>query len=456
MFLFTVLSIAASCWLCNGDRVPNPLAEFHFLHQDCVADDAIFRDSTAADLLGGMRRDQDRTSCLRGNGVKAVPDAPQGKSALATVAGIQNMLPYFRGSEVSLEFWVRSQETSVSDTILMAVAGRDAVSSYSVRVEQRAVTSASRPGAMFINARNRDGGSIILQSARLAKDIYSHVVVDLRHLSPVFAGKTFAVLEENTTVNASHQMVRYPHVLFNPHSCTHLFSLLQSWTDGSLSGSYDMTSWTPQHVLQFFTSAAKTENLNSENFWPGELLFFAMYNKTLSRPEVNANYRAGLPNSLPVVWPVSVRVNEDGQHSLWGRVGEPIVFYHDVPLEQVSAVQLPVFDVDDTADHPNFKKAAGAHNYSVAYITRLPAKGRLYAPVRDDSTGEGGQSVSNVSGWEAVTRAPWPVLIGLIPAGVVVNPMWELSDPLGVGGGLLAGYFIKYVPDRDEYSTNNR
>lgn len=192
----------------------------------------------------------------------------------------------------------------------------------------------------------------------------------------------------------------------------------------------------------------KTNHQLSENFWPGELLFFAIYNRTLSRSEVRSNYIAGLPNSLPVVWPTRVNIQEDGQHI------NSIVFYADIPIEDVSAIQLPVFDVDDTFEHPNFNRSEMVHLYTVAYITRLPSKGTLYSPVFSSPYTLAEQAVMRITSWEPITSVPCALRIGAIAAADVVNLMSDVYAPLGLdlGSGIIAGHFVKYRPAKDEFS----
>jgi hypothetical protein len=109
--------------------------------------------------------------------------------------------------------------------------------------------------------------------------------------------------------------------------------------------------WSPSHYLNFFSppeSAAAAA-------WPGELIFFAIYNRTLSQSEVKQNFLAGLPNSLPVVISETIVVNEDGQQYLFDAVNGQI-FYPDsiLPLSAVSVIQLRIEDIDDKFYHPNF------------------------------------------------------------------------------------------------------
>lgn len=109
----------------------------------------------------------------------------------------------------------------------------------------------------------------------------------------------------------------------------------QQYFDMSTSGSFDTALWNPSYALHLFTSlpsgAIGTGAGPVENYWPGEILLLAIYNhvrslrcnllllsnilllliwyvyiQTLSLADVRKNFKAGLPNSQPVVWSVKV------------------------------------------------------------------------------------------------------------------------------------------------------
>ena len=188
-------------------RVKDPLVEYHFLREDCIAKNGLFEDITGMDLLGQLQRDIDRTTCLRGNGIRGVASAAQGKAALISTKDISQMIPFFKGSEVSLEFWVRSEDTYVSETSLFAFGERSNLASYAVRIDYRTSTHATSPRSLYLRAQNRVGSIIVLEASRLPRSEYAHVVIDIRYLSPLLAGKQFSMISENMTINATSQTV---------------------------------------------------------------------------------------------------------------------------------------------------------------------------------------------------------------------------------------------------------
>lgn len=204
---FLQLQLPLLSVLGYGSRIPHPLVEFHLLREDCLLSSGIFPDSAEMDLLGGMQRDDLRSRCLRGNGVAAIPNAAQGRAALSSTGDIGSIMPFFRGSELSLEFWVRSNDSTVSDTGILAFAMKDSLSPYAIKLEQRSVSASFLPGRMNIKAQNMAGSVIVLESSRLNAGEYSHVVIDMRYISPMFAGKAFSMVEKNTTVNATRELV---------------------------------------------------------------------------------------------------------------------------------------------------------------------------------------------------------------------------------------------------------
>lgn len=189
-----------------ADRATGPISEFHFLRKDCIGG-AVFSDVSGRNDFGGMVRDVSRTSCLNGNGIRAVPDAMQGKSALSSVNNIREILKYFRGSEVSFEFWIRTKDSLLSQTSLMAVGVKDTISSYSVRLDQRADSSIVKPSGLYLRAKNNVDAVVALDSNRLRSNAYAHAVFDLRYLSPMFLGKPFYNILENVTINATKPQV---------------------------------------------------------------------------------------------------------------------------------------------------------------------------------------------------------------------------------------------------------
>jgi hypothetical protein len=107
----------------------------------------------------------------------------------------------------------------------------------------------------------------------------------------------------------------------------------------STSGSFDTSLWNPDFALHLFASEQQQQgalvggSMPVENYWPGEVLLLAVYNhvrtltsfeslcffvsdwwpmyinsQTLSLAEIDRNFRAGLPNSLPVVWSIQVSI----------------------------------------------------------------------------------------------------------------------------------------------------
>lgn len=202
LFVFVTTRFAVS-----GSRTPDPLVEFQLLRNDCIGASSMFPDSSPSNYLGGVQRDVDRTECIRGNGVSAKANAAQGKAALASTYAIGGLMPHLRGSELSIEFWVRSSDSIVCETVLLGFAARDEMSPYSFHLTQRPVNDPHQAGHMRMLARNKAGSVLSLESSLLHQGEYSHVVIDLRYLSPIFAGKKFSMISENTTVNATTGMV---------------------------------------------------------------------------------------------------------------------------------------------------------------------------------------------------------------------------------------------------------
>ena len=113
--------------------------------------------------------------------------------------------------------------------------------------------------------------------------------------------------------------------------------------------------------------------------WTGQLYLFAMYDKVLTKDEVEANFAAKLRNSLPSMTDKTVTIYEDGEivaGSKW--TSDPASYQIEIPLSELATISLAgvISDADvDLVGYPNYN-ATGLK--PKLFVGSLPDSGSLF------------------------------------------------------------------------------
>ncbi|CAM9918792.1 unnamed protein product, partial [Phaeothamnion confervicola] len=153
--------------------------------------------------------------------------------------------------------------------------------------------------------------------------------------------------------------------------------------------------------------------------WAGAVFLVAAYSRALNETEVWLNYLAGLPDSLPVVSAVSVKISEDGE--VGDHYDDPAFYLNVVPFDSLTGISLDVSDMEDTEGWPSNEEGwTETDEAPTVYVASKPAAGTLY-----DSSGAAVATVPHA--------LPAP------EAGTAVDGKFNFT--------------VRYRPPKDEYSA---
>lgn len=204
------------------------------------------------------------------------------------------------------------------------------------------------------------------------------------------------------------------HVVFTTTTWGTDFSTVRWYINGELVKVIGVTggtvSWQGGFYLQVLNDAVAVRSVPEENATPsGSVFLVAMYKRPLTGSEVAQNYDAGLGHSPPVAEDISVTIWEDGE--IGEHYDNPGLYAQNpmVSASNLSIIYLLVVDLDQTEGFPGFVE--GAKNLAAAvFIDGLPSRGMLSDIDREEST--------------------------VIPHHVALD----------------GGYYVRYRPEKDEYS----
>ena len=120
------------------------------------------------------------------------------------------------------------------------------------------------------------------------------------------------------------------------------------------------------------------------------LLYFAMYNHTLSAQQISTNYQAGLPKSPAVIYNNTINIQQEGE--VGDHSQDPWFYYMStIPTSQLVIIPFPVYDVDGSITSPNYNPI-------------LAAKSKVW--IKSNSNSKGCQ-LYYINGTAIPTLSPW-------------------------------------------------
>ena len=140
--------------------------------------------------------------------------------------------------------------------------------------------------------------------------------------------------------------------------------------------------------------------------WPGELFLFSVYPSVLTSSQINTNFNAGIPNSLPVALNSTVSVKENGENAT-SHYSDPAFYLGPVPSAYLQSVLLQAYDLDEQSFCSIACSSRTPNSYMTMRISSLPSLGTLY--LADGSTASIASVIPrDASGQYAVRyRPPW-------------------------------------------------
>jgi hypothetical protein len=306
------------------DRSPGAFLEFDFLRSDCLSG-RFFSANTSSVvpqvdeitlLTGG--------TCLAHNGLSSTPTSTSiSTPAAASSAPLTTLLNALENTTtMTFSFWILPPpqlptQSGPTGSLLSFEYDKAEVScGFSLELYEQGQAGARRAAAVLCQS---DGSTIQLAEGTTYADQWDnssmrYVVVTFQFKEQLYPGLG--------TVNSVFSNSSYDSA---PHSLTSQKD--HSINKGSMHPSAFQASSAPHLTLLPARSGSAGAG------WGGQLLQLSLYPRLLSSEEVAHNYLAGLHNSLPISWNLTVRVRED----------------------VLSNVSLPVLDADNQAWHANYQ-----------------------------------------------------------------------------------------------------
>ena len=129
--------------------------------------------------------------------------------------------------------------------------------------------------------------------------------------------------------------------------------------------------WNAQSTVQLFSAS------NDVHPWDGQMYLFSMYPTVLTPSQINSNYLAGIPNSLPIALNTSVTIKENGENAT-SHYSDPAFYLSPVPSVYLQAIDLSAYDLDEQAFCSIACSTRAPNSFMSLQITALPSIGTLY------------------------------------------------------------------------------
>jgi hypothetical protein len=343
LLLFSLAGIPASA---KPSRVRTPLVLYDFQRSDCLSGlikDSITSRYRGGDLLGGIIVDGSTSQmCISGNGLTNTESSPTLESRAVSRSFTGKLAAATPTLASTVEMWVKWKATTDGKNhVIMAVAN-----------------NATRVGAMFVSELggglyvNYRAGSQTPQlnvhqlSAKPVPNTALHIAITTSLFSVTVASVRVQVYINGTLVRSGTTGGNRNGFWFT-NQRLYLFSLPPP-------GAWSVTSLTPAP-------------------WEGTMYQLALYNKTLTAAEIQQNFLAKVPNSVPVAANATVVVGQNGE--VGTHYDTPAFYLSPVPVLELANISLPASDLDEDRGHPNYNKSNPA---MAVYIASLPARGTLY------------------------------------------------------------------------------
>ena len=388
--------IVLASWVAlaaGARRTANLVFEYHFTREDCV-------EKSFADSVGGpldtLARNATTTRCLSGVGVRGGAASLEPGSPRVTSQGglsaLKSALP--ASGALTLEAWIRPASVDSDDEQLIFALGSsepgvdDCYHTYDLRL-----VALGERLRLYWSATDQYGD----------QQCESHTVQDLE-------------------LRAS----QIHHVALAQQGGTISFYL-----DGALVDTEDDAYISPRNWRDAFEAQLFADGVSRyvpSPSWDGDVLLVAMYAASLSAGQIASNFQAKLPDSLPVVRDMDVRLAEDGETSSpegGAFYDSPRMYETPFPLWALERVRLDAADIDARVGYVNYDASNPAMEVFVSSLSPLCA---VWACAR-----EGCALADEAVALNATNRQVWRDEAGNFSV-FIVPPKDAYSGDRGLGG----------------------
>ena len=327
----------------------HPILSYDFLREDCLRE--VLPYSAAGsfkDYLGALiNLNSEFIVCPKSNGITSLggdSDSQTQNIGIYSTNSINTLLSEL-SSSISVEIWAAfGNETTRDSTILtFASADHSGDCEFGLKLMQRRNTDSedySRTFRVLICSIFGDTLALDLTSGynEINSDRINHLVFSIGFKNVV----NFEV-EASLIINGNSEAITVRRSLQDP--------------------GYDPTQWAPTFHLWVLRDPTQA----NFQLWIGTLYKLAIYNSSVENEDVLALYNEGFVNSRPVVWNISLIVQEDGE--VGSHYSDPSYYENPVPIPDLVSISLPSYDLEDSYFGTNI---------SYIFFAALPKRGELY------------------------------------------------------------------------------
>lgn len=376
IFLATCGLVVATPTMTNNS-IPQPVARYMFTTEQCI--DGIFADTpqSNAPRKTSFSRNQESTKCSKGIGVESLSNLElPGSSSISPVSMASNSTKQIidrigqSNDGVSFEFWLKSfgEDRNSSSSI------------FTIGSQESSTGNDSNSGRSVC-----DQGHFDLQLAEVDSKFQITFRSSESFFYPCFRSPllSFPV--------SSNKLIHVVIALQNGHQ--QVFFNGQGETFAAEQFSNNLDQWTDESSMQFFSHFRSTTGVQNDP-WKGIICQFSIYDRVISREEVQHSLQEGLSGGLPYSIPYPVVLNEDAERVPGSHPPE----WYASPLMIASKSQHEVDDIQkitlrsgtveeevhellssaNLGQPDSVPKESFSSSPQLFYITRLPSKGSLY------------------------------------------------------------------------------